>query len=114
MVVGIKELEKEMNKQSFIMAVMGKEYGKVNYHLFADSVGYEMPIHSNKEQIRRDFYRTLIKDVGEDRVESLKYSFSRSDIDLKGIVQLNYFINVIEGYSKDLGQDNASIIKLIA
>jgi|LauGreDrversion4_2_1035121.scaffolds.fasta_scaffold12922_4 hypothetical protein len=39
------------------------EYDKVDYHKFADSVGYEMPQKSNKEEIRKQFYKILLKNT---------------------------------------------------
>jgi len=40
------------------------KFGIVDYMKFADLVGYEMPVGSNKELIRKTFYRTLLKDLG--------------------------------------------------
>ena len=42
------------------------DLGKVliDYHKFADFVGYEMPLRSNKLELRRTFYRQLLKYIG--------------------------------------------------
>lgn len=56
------------------------EFDKIDYQKFADYVGYEMPQKSNKEEIRRTFYRTLLKSVGN--VQMLENSLRRGDINL--------------------------------
>ncbi len=39
-------------------------YGMIDYQKFADLVGYQMPKGTDKESIRKMFYRVLMKDLG--------------------------------------------------
>ena len=39
-------------------------FGMIDYQKFADLIGYEMPKGTDKENIRKKFYRTLMKDLG--------------------------------------------------
>jgi hypothetical protein len=36
----------------------------ISYHKFADAVGYPRPQKSNKDENRRIFYKTFLKDLG--------------------------------------------------
>ena len=64
--VGIKELENYAFQQTFVLALRKSdtEFDKIDYQKFADFVGYEMPARSNRHEIRRTFYRTLLKEMG--------------------------------------------------
>lgn len=64
-----------MFQQTFVLELKKSmtETEKINYHNFADSVGYEMPKLSNKDEIRKTFYRTLLKEVGN-QIQSLEQS----------------------------------------
>ena len=70
-----------LTQQGFILEMMKKgDYNSVDYHKFADLVGYEMPKKSNKEEIRKVFYRILLKDMGS--IASLEQSLGKLDINL--------------------------------
>lgn len=66
--VGVKELDNYALQQTFVLALRKSdtEYDKIDYHRFADAVGYEMPFKSliKKDDIRKNFYKTFLKDVG--------------------------------------------------
>lgn len=36
----------------------------ISYHKFADLVGYDKPLKSNKAAARRNFFKIFLKDVG--------------------------------------------------
>jgi hypothetical protein len=36
---------------------------QIDYLKFCDLIGFEQPLKSNKEQARKIFYRTLLKDL---------------------------------------------------
>jgi hypothetical protein len=38
--------------------------GYIDYQKFADLVGYDMPKRTDKETVRKSFYKTLLKDMG--------------------------------------------------
>lgn len=80
--VGVKELDNYALQQSFVLALRKSdtEYDKIDYHRFADAVGYEVPLKSNKDEIRKHFYRQLLKDVGS--VQNLEGSLRQQDINL--------------------------------
>lgn len=102
--LSIMELENEMNKQMLVMTLKPKDkFGIIDYMKLADLVGYEMPKGSNKEQIRKTFYRMLLKDLGgQDNIRELQARILKEDFQNKKCIQKSYFKNIIQGMSPSL------------
>jgi hypothetical protein len=87
------------------------QFGKVDYQKFADLVGYEMPKGTDKESIRRTFYRTLMKDLGPN-ISQLESMFRQADTMLMSTVDVSTFQNIILSVSPSL-LENSDWIRII-
>jgi hypothetical protein len=84
----------------------------IDYQKFADLIGYDMPKGTDKETVRKSFYKTLLKDLGPNfgQLESI---FIQADTMLEQKVHITLFQNVIQSVSPSLEQLTDQI-KIIA
>jgi hypothetical protein len=87
------------------------QFGMIDYQKFADFVGYEMPKGTDKESIRKVFYRTLMKDLGPN-LSQLESMFMQADTMLRQTVDIPTFQNIILSVAPSLLQ-NTDWIKII-
>lgn len=86
-------MESQLNQQKMYLILKPADsslFGMVDYQKFADLVGYEMPKGTDKESIRRTFYRTLMKDLGPN-VSQLESMFRQADTMLMSTVDIPTF-----------------------
>ena len=112
--VGITELDNQYNQQKLFMTLLPSKSGsqEIDYQKFADLIGYSMPKGTDKESIRKSFYKTLLKDLGPN-FGQLESMFMQADTMLEQMVHLAIFQNVLLGVSPSLEQLTDQI-KIIA
>jgi hypothetical protein len=66
----------------------------IDYQKFADLIGYDMPKGTDKETVRKSFYKTLIKDLGPN-FSQLESIFMQADTMLEQRVHIATFQNVL-------------------
>lgn len=91
---------------------MGREFsqdfsstksGYISYHKFADLVGYDKPLKSNKAAARRNFFKIILKDIGSN-MQQLAMELRSQDQEITGAIGINNFFNVIQSFSQKLSQ----------
>jgi hypothetical protein len=66
----------------------------IDYQKFADLIGYDMPKGTDKETVRKSFYKTLLKDLGPN-FGQLENIFMQADTMLEQKVHNTTFQNVL-------------------
>ena len=94
--VGIKDLENERYRQMLFMTLVGAKLGSqdIDYQKFADLIGYDMPKGTDKETVRKSFYKTLLKDMGPN-FGQLEKIFTEEDTMLERRLHFTTFQNVL-------------------
>ena len=94
--VGIKDLENERYRQMLFMTLVGAKLGSqdIDYQKFADLIGYDMPKGTDKETVRKSFYKTLLKDLGPN-FGQLENIFTEEDTMLERRLHFTTFQNVL-------------------
>ena len=96
-------MENAYNQQKLFMTLLPPKPGSqdIDYQKFADLIGYDMPKGTDKETVRKTFYKTLIKDLGSN-FGQLENFFMQADTMLEQRVHIATFQNVLQMMSPSM------------